>query len=328
MRKHKTLIAFVFLLFSLVSFSQNISNYKVFFAYGNLKEKKEQVIVIRSFQKTGEACYLAVNPENLKTFIVSKSSLEVHPLNFDSLLIYFQGYAYTNGIKDAWKNSSRNQDAGITHALPEVKGIILTIDLCPSERPLDRTIFLKLMKSLGKVEQPVPIAIAITGKWIKTHQEDLHWLIHLVEQKQITIEWINHSYSHPTSRTLSLTQNFLLEKGTDIQREVIQNEIIMLENKLTPSVFFRFPGLVSDKEIFNKVSSFGIIPVGSDAWLAKNQKPGNGSIVLIHGNGNEPIGVKKFIKIINQEQNNIKNKNWLLFDLRKSIAEKEIYNHN
>jgi hypothetical protein len=242
-------------------------------------------------------------------------------------LVYFQGYAYANGIKDAWKNSSRNQDAGITHALPEVKGIILTIDLCPSERPLDKNIFSKLIKSLGKVEKPVPIAIAITGKWIKTHQEDLAWLKQKIESRQITIDWINHSYSHPTSRTLPLTKNFLLEKGTDIHREVLQNEITMLENGMTPSVFFRFPGLISDKEIFDKILSFGIIPVGSDAWLAKNQEPRNGSIVLIHGNGNEPLGVKKFIKIINQEQYNIKNNNWLLFDLRESIARKESINN-
>jgi len=63
--------------------------------------------------------------------------------------------------------------------------------------------------------------------------------------------------------------------------------------------------LVSDTALFNKVTSFGLIPVGSDAWLAKNQTPTEGSIVLIHANGNEPYGIKKFIELIKKEKGNI-----------------------
>jgi hypothetical protein len=90
---------------------------------------------------------------------------------------------------------------------------------------------------------------------------------------------------------------------------------------LTPSVFFRFPGLVSDNSEFMRVLAYGLIPVGSDAWLAKKQKPGPGSIVLIHGNGNEPLGIKKFLALARQEQTAIKKRNWLLFDLRESLLQ-------
>jgi len=34
-----------------------------------------------------------------------------------------------------------------------------------------------------------------------------------------------------------------------------------------------------------------MIPIGSDAWLAKNQWPKEGSIVLVHANGHELIGI-------------------------------------
>ena len=81
------------------------------------------------------------------------------------------------------------------------------------------------------------------------------------------------------------------------------------------------PGLVSDSNIFDKVISYGLIPIGSDAWLAKNQIPGQGSIVLIHGNGNEPVGIEKFFKLLAAEKNNIRTKNWLLFDLRENVSE-------
>jgi hypothetical protein len=32
------------------------------------------------------------------------------------------------------------------------------------------------------------------------------------------------------------------------------------------------------------------LPIGSDAWLANKVKPKEGSIILLHGNGNEPYG--------------------------------------
>jgi hypothetical protein len=37
-----------------------------------------------------------------------------------------------------------------------------------------------------------------------------------------------------------------------------------------------------------------LIALGADAWLALDQRPNAGSIVLVHLNGNEPLGVKLF----------------------------------
>ncbi|MDO7744704.1 MAG: polysaccharide deacetylase, partial [Pedobacter sp.] len=86
-----------------------------------------------------------------------------------------------------------------------------------------------------------------------------------------------------------------------------------------PSVFFRFPGLVSDQQVADKVLAYGIIPVGSDAWLAKGQQPSAGSIVLIHGNGNEPVGVADFIKLLKSKSPAIMGKQWLMYDLTESV---------
>jgi hypothetical protein len=116
-----------------------------------------------------------------------------------------------------------------------------------------------------------------------------------------------------------LKENFLLEPGTDISYEVLETEKAMLKNGLQPSVFFRFPGLVSDQQLVYKITDFGLIPVGTDAWLAKGQQPQAGSIVLIHGNGNEPTGVNDFIKLLQSKTRAIANKQWLLYDLRESV---------
>ncbi len=37
--------------------------------------------------------------------------------------------------------------------------------------------------------------------------------------------------------------------------------------------------------------TYVLIPLGADAWIAKNEAVKEGSIVLIHGNKNEPEGI-------------------------------------
>ena len=54
--------------------------------------------------------------------------------------------------------------------------------------------------------------------------------------------------------------------------------------------------------------------------LAKGQQPKSGSLVLIHGNGNEPIGVQDFVKLLSSEQKAIRNKHWLLYDLGDAVS--------
>src|SRR5690348_17685446 len=52
---------------------------------------------------------------------------------------------------------------------------------------------------------------------------------------------------------------------------------------------------------------------------AKGQQPNAGSIVLIHGNGNEPVGVADFIKLLQSKTKQIAKKQWLLYDLSESV---------
>ncbi|MFZ4412187.1 MAG: hypothetical protein ACOYOV_03810 [Bacteroidales bacterium] len=108
---------------------------------------------------------------------------------------------------------------------------------------------------------------------------------------------------------------------TNVKEEILGNEILMIKNGLEPSVFFRFPGLISDYELLYIVYGFGLITIGSDAWLAKGNPAHKGSIVLIHGNGNEAIGVSKFFELLISKKDEERKKSWLLFDLRESLEE-------
>jgi len=115
----------------------------------------------------------------------------------------------------------------------------------------------------------------------------------------------------------------MLEPGTRLDEEILNTEAALLERGLAPSVFFRFPGLVSEEKLVRDVSAYGLIIVGSDAWLGKGQWPRNGSIVLVHANGNEPIGVRRFLRLLREEGKAIRSRHWFLFDLRESAAELE-----
>ena len=236
--------------------------------------------------------------------------------------VFFKNTPYMRAIAKAEKRSVNIQDAGIEAGMPKQTGISLTADLCPSRHPLDRRIFTEIFAEFQKVERPAPIALSITGVWMRQHPADLDWLKQLQADKEIKITWINHSYNHRVSPTAPLRQNFLLEPGTDINYEVLETEKAMLKNGLQPSVFFRFPGLVSDQQLVYKITDFGLIPIGSDAWLAKGQKTQAGSIVLIHANGNEPVGVNDFISLLHKKAGAIANKQWLLYDLTESVGGK------
>ncbi|MBO9674537.1 MAG: polysaccharide deacetylase [Sphingobacteriaceae bacterium] len=337
MLKFKAL--FIFVLLSTCLYAQkfeSISRYKVNYALARINSKTpikdinlgpqsicgiDALLVIRSFTANAQKYILLINPNSLDTKVDLASKYTLSSLKYPNVLAIFKNTAYVKALEAAAAKDVQLQNAGIDHAFPNEKGITLTIDLCPSHKALDRIIFQSVFDEFKKIEQPAPLAISVSGKWMLKHEDDLNWLKSLVAQKELNITWVNHSYNHEVNQ-LPLAENFLLAPGTNLDVEVLENEKLMLKNGLTPSVFFRFPGLVSDKAIVDKIETYALIPIGSDAWLAKGQQPNAGSIVLIHGNGNEEIGVKDFIRLLKTKQTDVKNKQWLLFDLRQAL-EKE-----
>jgi len=296
-----------------------IENYKVY--YGVATHFPRELMILRSFDNYGKHYLLLVNPQTLETRIDESDFYQVRPMTLLQARTFFFKTPYEKALYKADRQSVATQDAGIEIGMPKETGISLTADLCPSHRPLAKQIFTDIIAEFKKVEQPVPVALSITGVWMRQHPQDLEWLKKMQANKEIYITWINHSFNHRVSLTEPLKENFLLEPGTDINYEVLETEKAMLKNGLLPSVFFRFPGLVSDQQLVYRITDFGLITVGTDAWLAKGQQPQAGSIVLIHGNGNEPVGVKDFINLLHSKTQAIAKKQWLLYDLRESVDE-------
>ncbi|WP_051312939.1 hypothetical protein [Sporocytophaga myxococcoides] len=294
--------------------------YQVYFAVYKPDWKSEKKLILRKFLLEGKGYFLIVDPNTLNTGIILAPEGSTQKLSWESVNREFKDSPYIRLINRSIKNSSNLQDAGITHVMPDQKGIDLTIDLCPSHLPLDKRIFTSIISEFEKFDHPVPLAISVSGLWMEKHHEDLEWLKRLVREKKMTVEWINHSFHHRVSLREPLKENFLLEKSTNISEEILDTEREMIEEGLVPSCMFRFPGLVSDKSLYEKVTTFGLLPIGTDAWLAKGQKAYDGSIVLIHGNGNEPVGVKDFLNLIKNEGPKVKEGDWLLFDLRQSLT--------
>ncbi len=303
--------------------AQGVSGYRVFFAVCHAPRCETPLVALRTFTRRGQHLVLAVDPESLATRVLPADDMKLDEVSWERVREETRDTPYGKALADSERSATAEQDAGIVHALTPGNGVVLTIDLCPSARPLDRRLFTGLFLGFAQAEKPVPVGIAITGRWMIQHPKDLAWLRQREREGEIAVTWINHSFNHRYDERLPLSRNFLLESGTDPDLEVLATEKAMIDRGLLPSVFFRFPGLVSDPELVGRVVAYGLITVGSDAWLAKNEVPSAGSIVLVHGNGNEPAGVDKLLALVKHEQTAIREKSWVLSDLPKSVSRAE-----
>ena len=303
--------------------ADGISGYRAHYAVCVSGRSGDERLALRKFRKNGGDFLLLVEPASLRTSIAPASSIRCASDTAENIRHRFSSSFYVRAIEDSRRNAGKLQNAGFTRLLPFGKGINLTVDLCPSTLPLDRVLFTRILEEFAAIERPVPLGLSVTGLWMNDHEEDIRWLVGLEGSGLIAITWINHSYNHRYNRRLPLKSNFLLEKGTDLDYEVLATERKMIENGLTPSVFFRFPGLVSDRALVNIITGYGLLPLGSDAWLGKRQWPGSGSIVLVHANGREPIGIVRFLELLRARKKEIVNGQWHLYDLRDSVVEHE-----
>ena len=301
--------------------STAMQEYRVFTAELYTQDKKFSRIALRKFRMDRKEYYLAVNPDTLQTELVPVGKYLILKRALGDIIQKHNATTYVKTMQYAGQNSRRLQNAGIKRIAANSLAAYLTADLCPTKRPMDRSLFSGLVREYGKFHRPVPVGLAVSGRWLEKHPEDLRWILDLVKKNDISVTWINHTYSHRYTKRVPWWKNFLLDKRNHIADEIIRNEITMIESGLVPSVFFRFPGLVSNQEIFSRLTDFGLIPLGSDAWLGKKQWPKSGSIILVHANGQEPVGIKRFMKLLESKRAEIASGMWVLHDLREGIRE-------
>lgn len=300
MRKFSLLV--LLLITSFIQAQNSIVDYQrinlpVYTSDGNL------LMAIRVFKMNNIPSFLVVNPTTLETNVIPIASLQMNGKEQTKRAGYFTQWnvastRYYQLLNRYTAPPYPLENKGIIHAEHFVKGVILTIDLCPSSKPFEKTFFLNLTKLAEESGQAIPITIAISGLWIMEHPDEFQWLIKQEKDHKLTIIWANHSFSHPFYSDLPYSRNFLLLPDINLEMELLFTEKLLLEAGELPSVFFRFPGLVSNKKLVQSLQQYGLIPLGADAWLAKNQEIKSGSIILVHGNGNEPQGITILLPLL------------------------------
>jgi hypothetical protein len=248
-----------------------------------------KAVAIREMTVAGQQIALLADPEALTTRLERAACWTCHEESEADLNATRMGRAIRESAEaPGLVHRGFLQNAGLTHGGGQ--GDFITGDLCPSHKPLDRGFFTRLEAA----SPHAPVALSISGLWLIHHFDDFRWLVGQRNSGALDIVWTDHTFHHPFHRKLPDDANFLLSKGVDPQEEILDTERLLIANGETPSLFFRFPGLISSDPLMQAVSQHHLITLGANAWLALGQKPGHGSIVLVHPNGNEPKGLAMF----------------------------------
>jgi hypothetical protein len=258
----------------------------------------------------GIPSFLTVNPTNLDTKIEAIANLRTRrPLSKNRKPGYFTFWniastPYYQLLNKYTAAPYLTENQGLTHIDSLEDGNILTVDLCPSIKPFETEFFNTLVERSKQLKKPIPLVIAVSGMWLIGHPNEFQWLLNQQKQHSLEITWANHSFSHLYYNDLPYSRNFLLTPETNVDLEILQTEKYLLESDQVPSVFFRFPGLISNQMLVEKLKTFGLIPLGTDAWIANlernHQKIIPGGIILVHGNSNEHKGIIRLTPLLDK----------------------------
>lgn len=302
----------VYLIISLLSLSQSvafakveINNYKQTFIPLYDQDNHFQ-LAIRMYDSNGEIYFLCVDPNTLQTKVLLAEQAQFRGEDSKGLRYFkmeemIQNTPYMKLLSQFSAPPYKIENHGLIKVVGDIPNVFLTVDLCPSRNSFEKRLFLALIEKANKLSQPFPVAISISGLWMVKYKQDFIWLLENFKTNKLKITWVNHSFSHPYYVDLPDQENFLRVKPKNFKQEILMTERLLLEYGQLPSVYFRFPGLVADENLILHLKELGLIALGSDAWLAKGEKPQNGSIILIHGNGNEPSGVDRFLELIKHD---------------------------
>lgn len=268
-----------------------IKNYRRTF-YTARTEEGQPRIVVRSWQQGGQSKTLSVDANTFATFIDDATHIKPDAHKPWGITPYEKALAHYT------KAPYKAHNYGLAHIPEQTTSGILTIDMCPSSKPFAKDLF-EAVAMLDGYEAP-PVGISMTGLWAKQHPKEFAWLIKQQDEHKLNITWINHTFHHNFIMNSKAKRWLLPSQHTEME-EIFLLEKMLIQKGQVPSVFFRFPALASNAELIETLHYAGLIPLGSDAWLAKGQKVTPGSIILVHGNGNEPAGIHLLWQILSQK---------------------------
>jgi hypothetical protein len=199
----------------------------------------------------------------------------------------------------AWFDREAASAAALRSAAPEKhrRAVAVTVDLCWSLRAYEEK-FLQSLPAIAQAQgQPIHPVMFVSGRWLEQHPEEMHALVELDEKPGVEIIWGLHSWSHPKSG------GFMNDFSPDeLRRDTLLVEQRLLEWGIVPSAYYRFPGLIHDRLRLEEILKLDLLPIDCDSWMAlvRPARPEpfyhparDGSIILIHGNGNEKPGIER-----------------------------------
>ena len=261
---------------------EHIEHYDLFVK--QYQENDTLFLISRRFELSSVTFYLTTNTQTLQTKVLSLDASKFMPLD--------EHFYQTPFAKQLSQATALYAKGGATQGVTQNdKAIYLTMDLCPSQKKGYESEFIeRLTKQNGKT----PIAIALSSAWKDHHEKEFE---SLVNNPLLEITWVNHTHTHFYDRNFPDRENFMLHANTNVKAEILGVEKKLLEEGITPSVFFRFPGLIADEKLMRELrETYFLIPLAANAWIAKNEPIKMGSIILIHGNKNEPQGIEMLEK--------------------------------
>ena len=180
------------------------------------------------------------------------------------------------------------------------RSVCLTVDLCWSLRPLDPDLIGLICETAAARGRPVPVALFVSGRWVEQHPDEMSTLVALATNGAADVTWGLHSWEHPKTPT-GMTE----WTAARIRQDTTRLEQLLLSWGIVPTVYYRFPNLVHDRERLGAILALDLLPIDCDSWLAVRDRargtvrgelfgrlPAAGSVLLVHGNGNEPVGIR------------------------------------
>lgn len=251
-------------------------------------------IAIRRMSIDGEKLLLTVDPVTLATALEHEQCWVCAETGAATLheTRYMRAVAASSNEERGPPHSPYLRNAGLVRG--EGEGTFVTGDLCPTFHRFDRGFF----DRLATLAPRAPVALSITGSWMERHAPDFRWLQERARAGALDITWVNHTYHHPYIAGRPYEGNFLLTPGVDAAAEILETEKLLIANGETPSVFFRFPGLISSQQLMETVRRLHLVTLAAEAWLVFNHNPRPGAVVLVHPNGNEPDGLRLFSRLV------------------------------
>jgi hypothetical protein len=190
-------------------------------------------------------------------------------------------------------SQARSIAHGPRDQLPQT--VAITVDLCWSIRPYERDFF-RFVSRFAAEHGEAWITLFVTGRWLEQHPEEMEKLIALSREPGVGVTWALHSWVHPKRQPFMISYS-----PAEVQEDNLRTEAELLRWGIVPSIFYRFPGLIHDEERLRAILELDLVSVNCDSWVASMRLrrpphhfwPSDGSILLIHGNGNEPVGIPR-----------------------------------